>query len=90
MRSTPARDAIQASPAKVARKGLSDGHGLPARTARIGRPTQMPTHSRTAGSGEMSPTRIPAAMAPYHQAMPSTRRPILAVVAKPTGTVRVG
>ena len=50
----PRRRASHSSAPKVVRNGLSDGQGLPARAAAIGRATQIPTHSSTAGSGEMS------------------------------------
>jgi hypothetical protein len=81
IRSAPSRRATHWIPANVVRNGLSDGHGFPSSAAAIGRPTQMPTHRSTAGSGEMSPMRKATPMAPYHQARPITRSAIRAALA---------
>jgi hypothetical protein len=72
----------------VVRNGLSDGHGLPASTVAIGTPTQMPVHSSTAGSGEISPATNPVTIAPYHQARPRSRRPVRAAAARVPGSGR--
>lgn len=55
----------------------------------IGKPTQIPIQSRTAGSGEMSPTTKPTMMAPYHQARPRRRSANLMARAMLAGTGRV-
>ncbi len=49
----------------------------------------MPIHSSTAGSGEMSPTTKPTAIAPYHHSNPSARRTSRPPRARPGGTASV-
>src|SRR5688500_10885990 len=46
----------------------------------------MPIQRRTAGSGEMSPTTNPTAIAPYHHSNPMSRRASRAIPARPAGT----
>ena len=77
-------------PAYVVRNGLSDGHGLPARTATIGRATQMPIQNRTAGIGLMSPTTTPTTIAPYHHTSPRMRSAVRMMPATPMSIGRVG
>ena len=85
----PSRRASHSSAPKVVRKGLSDGQGLPATAAVIGTATQNPTHSSTAGSGEMSATTKPTTMAPYHHRRPRTRSRPRRTAARASGTTTV-